>query len=68
MSWLKKLFNSQSSFQSSLQSTSEEPKVYYSTQISTKTEEPKKETTDVTESKFEQCDETTQSTRDFCYS
>ena len=68
MSWLKKLFSSQSSFQSSLQSTSEEPKVYYSTQISTKTEEPKKETTEVTESKFEQCDETTQSTRDFCYS
>ena len=52
MSWLKKRFSSQSSAQSSSQSTSEEPKVYYSTQISTKTEEPKKETTDVTESEF----------------
>ena len=47
MSWLKKLFSLQSSSQSSSQSTSEGPKLYYSMQISTKTEEPKKETTDV---------------------
>ena len=40
--WLKKLIISQSSSQSSLQSTSQEPKVYYSTQKS-ETEEPKKE-------------------------
>ena len=65
MSWLKKRFSSQSSSRSSSQSTSEEPKFYYSTQISTKTEEPKKET-DVTESEFEQCNETTQSTQDSC--
>ena len=68
MSWLKKRFSSQSSAQSSSQSTSEEPKVYYSTQISTKTEEPKKETTDVTESEFEQCYGKTQSIQDSCYS
>ena len=68
MSWLKKLFSLQSSSQSSSQSTSEEPKVYYSTQISTKTEKPKKGTTDVTESELEQCHEMTQSAQDSCYS
>ena len=52
MTWFKKIFSSQSSFQSSSQSTSEEPKVYYSTQISTKTVKPKTETTDITESEF----------------
>ena len=61
MSWLKKLFSWQSSSQSSLQSASQEPKVYYSMQKS-ETKEPKKE------SEFEQCDETTQSTPDSCYS
>ena len=59
MSWFKKIFSSQSSSQSSLQSTSQEPKVCYSTQISTKTKEPKEKTTNATEREFEQCDEIT---------
>ena len=71
MSSLKKLFSSQSSSQQKLTEESNEPnepKVYYSTQISTKTEEPKKGTTDVTESELEQCHEMTQSAQDSCYS
>ena len=59
MSWFKKIFSSQSSSQSSLQSTSQEPKVCYSTQISIKTKEPKEKTTNATEREFEQCDEIT---------
>ena len=71
MSSLKKLFSSQSSSQQKLTEESNEPnepKVYYSTQISTKTEVPKKEDEDLTESQFEQYDETMQSMQDSCYS
>ena len=73
MSWFKKLFSSQNSQSSSQQKLledddSKEPKVYYSTHISTKTDIPKKENEDTTESQFEECDENTQSTQDCCYS
>ena len=71
MSSLKKLFSSQSSSQQKLTEESNEPnepKVYYSTQISTKTEVPRKEDEDLTESQFEQYDETMQSMQDSCYS
>ena len=61
MSWFKKLFSSQSSQQKLIEESddSNEPKVYYSTQISTKTDVPKKENEDITESQFEECDENT---------
>ena len=73
MSWFKKLFSSQSSQSSSQQKLvedddSNEPKVYYSTHISTKADVPKKENEDITESQLEECDENTQSTQDSCYS
>ena len=70
MSWFKKLFSSQSSQQKLIEESddSNEPKVYYSTQISTKTDVPKKENEDITESQFEECDENTQSLQDSCYS
>ena len=45
-----------------------EPKVYYSTHISTKAEVLKKENEDITESQFKECDENTQSLQDSCYS
>ena len=59
MSWFKKIFSSQSSSQSS----SQEPKIYFTKQKG-QTEEPDKEPTDITVSKFEECDKTTQSTQD----
>ena len=70
MSWFKKLFSSQSSQQKLIEESddSNEPKVYYSTQISTKADVPKKENEDITESQFEECDENTQSLQDSCYS
>ena len=63
MSSFKKIFSSQSFSQSTLQ----EPKVYFSTHKG-ETEEPKKKTTDITVTESEQCDKTTQSTQDSCYS
>ena len=73
MSWFKRLFSSQSPEGSSQQKLVEEndwdePKVYYSTHISTKANVPKKVNEDITESQFEECDENTQSTQDSCYS
>ena len=77
MSWFKKLFGSQSSSQSSSPSSSrssqEEPKVYYSCNISTKQNENETETEsekqseNVTCSEFQEYDDTTQSTQDSCY-
>ena len=68
-----KLFSSQSSQSSSQQKLvedddSNEPKVYYSTHISTKADVPKKENEDITESQFEECDGNTQPMQDSCYS
>ena len=63
MSWFKKIFSSQSFFQSS----SQEPKVQFTKQKSLETEEPGKESTDITVSEFQECYETTQSTQDSCY-
>ena len=73
MNLLKKLFSSQSWQSSSRQKLVEEnglsePKVYYSTHISTKAEVLKKENEDMTESQFKECDENTQSLQDSCYS
>ena len=73
MNLLKKLFSSQSWQSSSRQKLVEEnglsePKVYYSTHISTKAEVLKKENEDRTESQFKECDENTQSLQDSCYS
>ena len=73
MNLLKKLFSSQSWQSSSRQKLVEEnglsePKVYYSTHISTKAEVLKKENEDITESQFKECDENTQSLQDSCYS
>ena len=73
MSWFKRLFSSQSSQGLPRQklvedNDSNEPKVYYSTHISTKANVPKKVNEDITESQFEECDENTQSTQDSCYS
>ena len=68
MSWFKKIFSSQSFSQSSLQISSQEPKIYFTKQKS-QTEEPDKEPADITVSEFEECDKTTQSTQDSsCYS
>ena len=68
MSWFKKIFSSQSSFQSFSQGSSQEPKIYFTKQKSQK-EEPDKEPTNITVSEFEECDEITQSTKDSsCYS
>ena len=47
---------------------SNEPKVYYSTHISTTADVPRKENENITEIQFEECDEKTQSTQDSCYS
>ena len=68
MSWFKKIFGSQSS--------SKEPKVYYSCNILTKQNEndnnqkkSEKESENITCSKFEECNDGTQSTQDSsCYS
>ena len=68
MSWFKKIFGSQSS--------SQEPKVYYSCNISTKQnendnnqKESEKESENITCSEFEECDNATHSTQDSsCYS
>ena len=68
MSWFKRLFSSQSPEGSSQQklvedNDSNEPKVYYSTHISTKANVPKKVNGDITESQFQECDENTINTR-----
>ena len=68
MIWFKKIFGSQSS--------SQEPKVYYSCNISTKQnendnnqKESEKESENIIYSEFEECDDATQSTQDSsCYS
>ena len=72
MSWFKKIFGSQSSSQGSSQSSSQEPKVYYACNISTKekneTDNNEKKSENVTVSKFEECDDVTQSGQDSsCY-
>ena len=67
MSWFKKIFSSQSSSQSFSQTLSQEPKVQFTKQKS-QTEEPEKQSTDITVSEFQECNETTQSTQDSCYS
>ena len=59
MSSFKKIFSSQSSWQSS----SQESKIYFTKQKS-QTEEPDKKPTDIIVSEFEECDETTQLTQD----
>ena len=65
MSWFKKIFGSQSS--------SQEPKVYYSCNILTKQnendnneKESEKESENMTCGKFEECNDATQSTQDSC--
>ena len=73
MSWLKKIFgsqydfNSQSSSQDSSQGSSQEPKVHYTKQKN-ETDGNDTEIENLTISEIEECDETTQSTQDSCYS
>ena len=67
MSWFKKIFGSQSFSQGSSQSSSQEPKVYYTCNISTKekneTDNNEKESENVTVSELEERDDGTQSTQ-----
>ena len=73
MSWFKKIFgsqygfNPQSSSQGSSQGSLQEPKVHY---VNNKTETDGNETEieNLTVSKVEECDDTTQSNQDSCYS
>ena len=73
MSWFKKIFgsqygfNSQSSSQGSSQGSSQEPKVYY---VKEKNETDRNDTEieNLTISETQECDETTHSTQDSCYS
>ena len=73
MSWFKKIFgsqydfNSQSSSQGSSQGSSQEPKVYY-VKEKTETDGNDIEIENLTISETQECDETTQSTQDSCYS
>ena len=73
MSWFKQIiglqydFNSQSSSQDSSQGSSQEPKVYYTKQKN-ETDGNGTEIQNLTISEIEECDETTQSTQDSCYS
>ena len=73
MSWFKKIiglqydFNSQSSLQDSSQVLSQEPKAYYTKQKS-ETDGNGREIENLTISQIEECDETTQSAQDSCYS
>ena len=73
MSWFKKIFGSQSFSQGSSQSSSQEPKVYYTCNISTKekneTDNNEKESENVTVSELEERDDAIQLTQDSsCYS
>ena len=73
MSWFKQIiglqydFNSQSSSQDSSQGSSQEPKVHYTKQKN-ETDGNDTEIENLTISEIEECDETTQSTQDSCYS
>ena len=73
MSWFKKIFgsqydfNSQSSSQDSSQGSLQEPKVHYTKQKN-ETDGDDTEIENLTISEIEECDETTQSTQDSCYS
>ena len=73
MSWFKKIFgsrydfNSESSSQGSSQGSSQEPKIYY-VKGKTKTDGNDTEIENLTISKTQECNETTQSTQDSCYS
>ena len=73
MSWFKKILgsqydlNSQSSSQGSSQGSSQEPKVYYVKQ-KIETDGNDTEIENLTISETQECDETTQSTQDSCYS
>ena len=73
MSWFKKIFGSQYSFssqsssQDSSQSSSQEPKVHYTKQKNS-TDDNEKEIENLTIKEIEECDGTTQSTQDSCYS
>ena len=73
MSWFKKIFssqygfNSQSSSQGSSQGSWQEPKVHY-VKEKTQTDGNDTEIESLTTSEIEECDDTTQSTQDSCYS
>ena len=73
MSWFKKIFssqygfNSQSSSQGSSQGSSQKPKVHY-VKEKTQTDGNDTEIESLTTSEIEECDDTTQSTQDSCYS
>ena len=73
MNWFKKIlgsqyyFNSKSSSQGSSQGSSKEPKVYY-VKEKTETDGNETEIENLTISKTQECNETTQSTQDSCYS
>ena len=65
MSWFKKIFGSQYDFNP--QGSSQEPKVYY-VKEKTKTDGNVTEIENLTISETQECNETTQSTQDSCYS
>ena len=69
MSWFKKIFGSQYEFssQSSSQSSSQEPKVRYVKEKS-KTDGNNNEIENLSIEENQECNETTQSTQDSCYS
>ena len=70
MSWFKKIFSSKhgfSSSQDSSQGSPQEPKVHYTKQKN-ETDDNEKEIENLTISEINECDETTQSTQDSCYS
>ena len=73
MSWFKKIFgsqygfSSQSSTQGSSQSSSQEPKVHYTKQ-KIETDANEKGMENLTISEIKECDETTHTTQDSCYS
>ena len=65
MNWFKKIFGWQYGFNS--QSSSQEPKVYY-VKEKTETDGNDTEIENLPVSETQECDETTQSTQDSCYS
>ena len=69
MNWFKKIFGWQYGFnsQSSSQGSSQEPKVYY-VKEKTETDGNDTEIENLPVSETQECDETTQSTQDSCYS
>ena len=74
MSWFKIIygsqydFNSKSSSQGSSQGSSQEPKDIYYVKDKTETDSNDIEIENLTISETQECDETTQSTQDSCYS